>query len=32
MAYIEPGNPWEKGYYESFNGKLCYELLNVEIF
>lgn len=30
--YIEPGNPWENGYIESFNGKLRDELLNVEIF
>jgi putative transposase len=31
-AYIEPGSPWEKGYCESFNGKLRDELLNGEIF
>ena len=37
--YIEPGSPWEKGYVESFNGKMresglfCdHELLNREIF
>ena len=30
--YIEPGNPWENGYIESFNGKMRYELLNGEIF
>ena len=30
--YIEPGNPWENGYIESFNGKLRDELLNLEIF
>jgi transposase InsO family protein len=30
--YIEPGSPWENGYYESFNGKLRDELLNGEIF
>jgi putative transposase len=29
---IEPGSPWEKGYYESFNGKLREELLDREIF
>lgn len=29
---IEPGSPWEKGYCESFNGKLREELLNGEIF
>jgi len=30
--FIEPGSPWEKGYIESFNGKLRNELLNTEIF
>jgi transposase InsO family protein len=30
--YIEPGSPWEKGYIESFNGKLRDELLDREIF
>jgi transposase InsO family protein len=30
--YIEPGNPWENGYVESFNGKMRDELLNGEIF
>ncbi len=30
--FIEPGSPWENGYYESFNGKLRDELLNGEIF
>jgi len=30
--YIEPGNPWENGYCESFNGKLRDECLNGEIF
>jgi transposase InsO family protein len=30
--YIEPGNPWENGYIESFNGKLRDELLNRELF
>ena len=30
--YIEPGNPWENGYNESFNGKLQDELLKREIF
>ena len=29
---IEPGNPWENGYIESFNGKLRDELLNREVF
>jgi len=30
--FIEPGSPWENGYIESFNGKLCDELLNCELF
>ena len=30
--FIQPGSPWENGYCESFNGKMRYELLNVEIF
>jgi putative transposase len=30
--FIEPGNPWENGYIESFNGKLRDELLDREIF
>jgi len=30
--FIEPGSPWENGYIESFNGKLRFELLDVEIF
>jgi transposase InsO family protein len=30
--FIEPGNPWENGYAERFNGKLRDELLNGEIF
>jgi transposase InsO family protein len=30
--FIEPSNPWENGYVESFNGKLRDELLNGEIF
>ena len=29
---IEPGSPWEKGYVESFNGKLRDELLNLDVF
>ena len=32
ILYIEPGNPWENGYIESFNGKLRDEVLNREIF
>ncbi len=31
-AYIEPGSPWENGYYKSFNGRMRDELLNGEIF
>ena len=30
--YIEPGNPWENGYIESFTGKLRGELLDREVF
>ncbi len=30
--FIEPGSPWENGYFESFIGKLRDELLNREIF
>lgn len=30
--FIEPGNPWENGYIESFNGKMRDELLAGEIF
>ncbi len=31
-AFIEPGNPLENGYVESFNGKLHDELLDAEAF
>ena len=31
-AYIEPDNPWENGYCESFNARFRDELLNGEIF
>lgn len=30
--YIAPSSPWENGYNEGFNGSLCDELLNGEIF
>ena len=30
--FIEPGSLWENGYVESFNGKLCDELLNLKLF
>ena len=30
--YITPGSPWGNGYNESFNGRLCDELLNGEVF
>ena len=30
--YIEPGSPWENGFFESFNSKLRDEFLNGEIF
>ena len=31
-AYITPGSPWENGFIESFNARLCDELLDGEIF
>ena len=31
-AYIDPGSPWQNAYVESFNGKVCDELLDVEQF
>ncbi|KEZ00749.1 integrase [Burkholderia sp. MSh2] len=31
-AFITPGNPWQNGFVESFNGKLRDELLNREWF
>ena len=31
-AYIEPGSPWENGFYETFNGTLRDNLLDGEIF
>src|SRR5436189_3240477 len=31
-AYITPGSPWENGFIESFNARLCDELLNGELF
>jgi putative transposase len=31
-TYIEPGNPWENGYDENFNGKFRYDLPDEEIF
>ena len=30
--FIEPGSPWENGYYESFNEKLRDEVFNREVF
>jgi putative transposase len=30
--YIEPGSPWENGYWESFNSKLRDQFLNGELF
>ena len=30
--FIAKGSPWENGYSESFNGKLCDGLLNRELF
>jgi len=31
-TFIEPRSPWENGYIESFNARLCDEMLNREIF
>jgi transposase InsO family protein len=31
-AFIASGSPWQNGFVESFNGKLCDELLNREWF
>ena len=31
-AYIEPGSPWENGYWESFNSRMRDEFLNGERF
>jgi putative transposase len=30
--YIAPGNPMQNGYIESFNGRMCDELLNESLF
>ena len=32
MLFIEPSSLWENGYIESFNGKLCDEMLDRELF
>jgi putative transposase len=32
LDFIHPGRPVKNGYIESFNGKLCDECLNVEVF
>ena len=32
LDFIRPDKPVENGYTESFNGRLCDELLNTEIF
>ena len=32
VLFITPGNPWENGYNESFNGTLGDEVLKREIF
>ena len=29
---IEPGSPWQNAFLEAFNGKLCDELLAIEVF
>lgn len=31
-AFIAPGSPWQNGFVERFNGKLCDQLLNREWF
>ena len=31
-AYIEPGSPWENGYWESYNARMRDEFLNRELF
>jgi putative transposase len=31
-AFIAPGNPWQNGYVESFNGKLRHDCLSREWF
>jgi putative transposase len=31
-VFIEPGSPWQNAFVESFNGKLCVELLAIELF
>jgi len=31
-AFIEPGSPWENGYYESFNAGMRVEFLYRELF
>ena len=30
-SYIDPGEPWQNGYNESFNGKFRDEFLDVEL-
>ena len=32
IRYIEPGAPWQNSYIESFNSRLCDELLDRELF
>ena len=32
ISFIDPGSPWQNAYVESFNGKLCDELLGIGIF
>ncbi len=29
--FIEPGSPWQNGYCESFNGKMRYECLDINV-
>lgn len=32
LFYIPPGTPWNNGYVESFNSRLCDECLNINNF
>jgi putative transposase len=32
MAIIKPGQPWQNGCTESFNGKFCEDFLSLEWF
>ena len=32
LAFIPPGEPWRNRYVESFNGRVCDERLNINVF